>query len=426
MQFLHEILSDKQKKLEQTKIFYEFMCGCTKYKEESGMKKLVSMLLVMLLVLGVFGATAESQFKGQIKIGVSCAMTGDVPLEGERVKQTVSMAFEECNAAGGIDGYELVAIFEDDANNSNTAVNVVNKFGSDESIIAMIGPHRSTNIAATQDIIKRYKIPTLSGGTSVSYYTYKEEGNDYIFRTRPSDSAVPILTIKFAHETLGCTKYAILYDNDDYGNGARGVMEEFFASDEAKTMGIEAVAMQGFNTGDKDMYAQLLAAQEAGADVIIGWCHDAEAAIITRGFKELGLDESMKLVGCSSWANTAFYDLLDASLPVGTYATIDYIAVNPEPFAAEFCKKFVDKYGVEPENMAGCYYDAALILIDSLKRAAETGEITRESVKDALTVQPEIEGNQGTLYADGIDMIHCTNFIENTADGVVYIARASL
>ena len=382
------------------------------------MKRLLAVGMTVLLLLGIMGGAMAEEFVGQIYVGISCAMTGDVPLEGERVRQAVSLAFEEANEKGGINGYEVVGIFEDDANTANTAVNVINKFGGDEKIVASIGPHRSASLLAVEQICERYGLPTLSGGTSTSFY---ELDNPYIFRIRPSDSLVPVVATRFCIEELGFTKIGLIYNNDDYGNGAKEVIEEYVSGLE----NVELVALQGHNTGDKDMYAQLLACKDAGAEVIIGWTHVAEAAIIARQYKELGLEESIQFLGCSSWCNTAFYDLVDESIPDGTYATVDYTTVNPNPFPAEFTAKFIERYGVEPENMAGCYYDAALILLDSLQRAADAGEVTRESVRDALATQPEIDGNQGTLYADGIDMVHATCIIRNAGSTPEFIAIAS-
>lgn len=50
--------------------------------------------------------------------------------------------------------------------------------------------------------------------------------------------------------------------------------------------------------------------------------------------------------------------------------------------------------------MAAAYHDIAKIACDAIKRAAQTGKITRESVRNALadTSAEALTGNQGSLY----------------------------
>lgn len=98
-----------------------------------------------------------------IKIGVSAAITGAAPLDGERTMQGIEMAVEEINAAGGVNGRPLEMIVEDDQNTANIAVNVVNKLVNDPEIVAIIGPHRSANAMATEQIMADAKIPFLTG-----------------------------------------------------------------------------------------------------------------------------------------------------------------------------------------------------------------------------------------------------------------------
>lgn len=377
-------------------------------------KKVVAALLALGMVMSTGAAAYAADEQETIYVGISCALTGDVPMEGERVQQTVQMAFDEVNEAGGINGMMLEGLFEDDSNTSNTAINVINKFGSDERIVLSIGPHRSASVLAVEALVKEYELPLITGGSSKTFY---DLDNPYLFRIRGSDTLVARQAAQYCVENVG-KKIGLIYNNDDYGNGAKQVIEEYLAETDA-----ELVAAEGHNTGDKDMTGQLLKCQEAGADVIIGWTHIDEAAVITRQYKELGLDEDIKFVGCSSWANSAYYQLLDETAPDGIYATVDFTVANPDPFAAEFTEKFTEKYGVEPENMAGCYYDAALVAIDAIQRAADSGEVTRASVWEALqNSAAPIAGNQGELYLgdNGMDFIHQVVIIQNENNTPVY------
>src|SRR5271163_4578556 len=60
-------------------------------------------------------------------------------------------------------------------------------------------------------------------------------------------------------------------------------------------------------------------------------------------------------------------------------------------------ERFTKKYGQQPENYSITAYDAALVILDAIKRVAASGkEVTREAIRDAMqtarvkTIQGEV------------------------------------
>src|SRR5260370_5578335 len=81
----------------------------------------------------------------------------------------------------------------------------------------------------------------------------------------------------------------------------------------------------------------------------------------------------------------------------GWYEAIAGPDIRENPEAAPVSERFVKKYGQQPENYSITAYDAALIILDAVKRVAASGkEVTREAVRDAMqtahvkTLQGEI------------------------------------
>jgi branched-chain amino acid transport system substrate-binding protein len=81
----------------------------------------------------------------------------------------------------------------------------------------------------------------------------------------------------------------------------------------------------------------------------------------------------------------------------GWYATIAAPNILENPDAAPIIERFVKKYGQQPDNYSITAYDAALVILDAVKRVAASGkEPTREAVRDAIqsahvkTLQGEI------------------------------------
>jgi branched-chain amino acid transport system substrate-binding protein len=79
----------------------------------------------------------------------------------------------------------------------------------------------------------------------------------------------------------------------------------------------------------------------------------------------------------------------------GWYGTIASPHVVGDQKAQQFVDAYFRKYGKAADDYTITAYDAALVLIDAIKRVAATGKpVTREAVRDALDTSkvPTIQG----------------------------------
>ena len=350
--------------------------------------------LVLIAALGFAGGSKEStSAKADIIIGVSTAITGPAPLEGERTKQGLALAEEEINNAGGVLGRKIKLVIEDDQNTVNVAVNSVNKLLS-QDVVALIGPHRSNCAMAVQQTVAKEKIAYLTGGTSPKLTALK---NPYLFRVRASDGLVAKIAAKFAMEELKAKNIGILFNNDEYGTGARDVIMDF-----GKANGLTIVA-EGHNTGDKDMTGQVLKMKNGNVDSIIVWTHVPESAIIVRQLKELNV--KAPVVGGPTFTNQAFLGLAAAPEIEGCFSTTDFADDNPDAKVQAFVTKFKSRYGnAVPETFSSTYYDALYLVVDAIKRAGSTD---REAVRKALVETKSLQGVMSNNWANASnEMIH--------------------
>ena len=362
------------------------------------MKRFVSMLLALLLVFtcaacsstkteqtsdsakttAETAATETEASAGNtaastdpIRIGVSAAITGAAPLDGERSVQGIKMAVSEINAAGGVLGRPLEIVVEDDANDSATAVNVVNKLVSDQSIVALLGPHRSANAMAVEGIVAQAEIPYLTGASSPSLV--EKVSNPWLFRIRGSDSFVGQIN-----------------NNDDYGVGGRDVVVKYLTD-----AGYEPLVVEGHNTNDTDMSGAVTKCINAGIDCLIVYTHDPEAAILTRQMNEMGLD--VPIVGPTTFSLPTYLSLVTAEETEGFYSVADFVADNPDELVQKFYNSFVETYDVEPDLFAAAYYNGVYILADAITRA---GAADRASIQKALLETKDLPSVYGTLYSN--------------------------
>lgn len=319
-----------------------------------------------------------------IKVGVSNMVTGPMAAGGLRMKQAITMAFEEINAAGGVlDGRPLEMVLVDDAGTPTGAVNAVNKILGD-NVSVSIGPHTSPMASATQEIYRKAGVPFISAATSPALL---DAENPYFFRISVSDGAVGPAMVQFAMEKFSAKKIGALYDTDDYGVAANAATKTY-----CEENGIEYYS-EGFTSGDKDLTSQLSKIKGWGPDVVFDFSHDAEAALIVRQLDELGMGD-LPHVAPNALAQSQTYDLCDATQLAGTYASTDFYADETNENMKAFLDAFEARWGEEVERYAAMYYTAAYLAADAIERA---GSDKPEDIRQALSETKDFEAIFGTL-----------------------------
>ncbi len=338
------------------------------------------------------GETANEETTGgtasgdPIKIGVIYSATGTMAGRGEYMKNSITMAVNEINQAGGILGRQIQLVMEDDQSDQTTAINMMNKMGSDKNIVAVFGPHTSTNAIAVSNTVMDYKIPYFTGGTSAKLLTL---GNDYMFKVRCNDTVVVNSAMKFVTDTLKAKKIGIMYINDEFGVGGRDLMVKY-----CEDNNLEYVETN-HNATDQDLTSQIMQMKQANVDALIAWSSNV-CPIVARQTSELGFDKPIIM-------NSGFggQDVLD-SLPVevtnGKYAAADMTAEDPDPIVADFVKKFQDAFGVKPlGDWSASYYGAMKMLAKAIENG---GAADRESIKKAMYEIKDFDAPLGKLVAD--------------------------
>lgn len=331
------------------------------------------------------GAAAESTTTGApIKVGVSNMVTGPMAAGGLRMKQAITMAFEEINAAGGVlGGRPLEMVLVDDTGTPTGAVNAVNKILG-ENVSVSIGPHTSPMASATQELYRKAGVPFVSAATSPKLLDAK---NPYFFRISVSDGAVGPAMVEFAKEKFSAKKIGALYDTDDYGVAANNATKAY-----CEANGIEYYS-EGFTSGDKDLTSQLSKLKGWGPDVIFDFSHDAEAALIVRQLDELGMGD-LPHVGPNALAQSQTYDLCDAKQLEGTYASTDFYADTTSESMNKFLDAFQARWGEDVERYAAMYYTASYLVADAIERA---GSDKPEDIRKALSETKDFDAVFGKL-----------------------------
>ncbi|MBQ4100590.1 MAG: ABC transporter substrate-binding protein [Oscillospiraceae bacterium] len=358
------------------------------------MKKLLALVLVAVLALTTLTACGDTSSEAgnneaatEVKVGVLAPLTGDVAVYGTAVKNGVELAFEEINAAGGINGATLVASIYDEKGDVAEAVNAYNKLSSEE-IVALIGDVTSKPSIAVAEIAADERMPMITPtGTAAAITTY----GDNIFRACFLDPFQGSIMAKFAVENLEAAKVAVLYNtSDDYSQGVANAFKET-----AEAKGAKVVGFEGYAAGDKDFKTQLTKIQKETPDVIFVPDYYNTVALIVSQAREIGYEGVM--CGADGWDGVLGVVTEDKlSVLDNCYFSNHYSTTDTAEVVVNFLKNYEDKYGEAPNAFAALGYDAAYALADALKNAKS---FDHEDVIAAIKAV-SIEGVTGPIKFD--------------------------
>ncbi|MCI8274140.1 MAG: ABC transporter substrate-binding protein [Lachnospiraceae bacterium] len=317
-----------------------------------------------------------------VTFGLSCAITGNFPLAGERTLQGVQMAVDEINAAGGVLGKKLEFVYEDDGNDPTQAVTVVTKL-LNEDICGMIGPHTTTNCLAVQELVGETKIPYITGGSGIKIAAAE---NPWVFQCRPSDGMNGIVAADFAVKELGAKKVGVFFNNNDFGVGGRDAVTA-----ELDKLEVEYITL-GHNSGDTDMTSQLMQFISEGIDTMILWTDDAEDVVVARQAYELGLEANV--ITSAGVVMEQVLSQMEPEYVEGWYSVTDFVPANEDPVVSKFVEDFKALYDIEPELYASAYYGAVKFLAAAIEKA---GSDDPAAIRDAMAELKDVNGPTGTL-----------------------------
>ena len=338
---------------------------------------MVSAVLVSMMACG--GETESSSDGGEkasaggsdtITIGASLPMTGSVALNGEMILEGIQMAVDECNEAGGIDGKEVVIDAQDDQAEPNQAASVANMMSADEKIVAIIGSLKSSCTLAAAPIYEEAGVVALSPDSSSPEVT---NAGEYIFRIKNSDVVLAQTMAKGAISD-GHTKFAILYENNDYG---AGVLEQSqIAIEEA---GCEIVCTESILTGEQTDFSSIISKiRESGADAILMGVDYNESGLVMKQMKDAGLD--LPRYATDGLFTDAFIEV-GGEAADGTTVLTSFITSDQSENVQNFIKKYQEKYdGEMPSIFQAEGYDCGKIVIEAIENAGTD----RKSIRDYM------------------------------------------
>ena len=327
------------------------------------MKKFLSFALALVMLFGAcaaFSSCGGNEDENVIVIGGVGPLTGTAASYGISVKQGATLAVEEINANGGINGMQIRFLFEDDKALEADALSAYNSL-MDNGMQVTIGATTSGSNQAILAPVKEDGILLVT--PSASSMTSIDAPN--AFRICFNDNAQGQAAAKYIGDHMtDIKKVAIIYDtSSDY---SKGLMTSFKAQAQADNK-FEIVAETSFDStaGSATFATQIANINSSGAELLFMPLYYSEAyAIISQASSTL---QGIKYFGCDGFDGILGIDNVDTSLLENVNILTPFVADEN----SDFVKNYKAKYNSTPDQFAADAYDA----IYAIKAAVEKANV---------------------------------------------------
>ena len=356
--------------------------------------------LVGALAVHARSATAADK---TVKVGINLPFTGADAHDAELIKDGAMLAIDEANAQGGVGGYKIDVLQLDDGTatagqyDPAQAATNARKMVADKEVVAAIGPQMSGSGKAMSPILSQGDLATITPSSTNPDITdpkfagqYRPKGKPIYFRTVTTDAFQGPNMANYYADTLKVKSVYVLDDSGAYGVGIADTFQK-----QAEKRGIKVLGRDQLNPRETDYTTTLTKIKSLNPDALYyGGVAQAGVKLVKQSY-----DVLPKMIKGGGDGMYGAEILRGAGFPAaeGWYATIAAPNILESPDAAPVIERFAKKYGQQPENYSITAYDAALVVLDAIKRVAASGkEVTRDAVRDAMqtshvkTIQGEV------------------------------------
>lgn len=343
-----------------------------------GARWITLVVAAAVLALPVAGWAAES-----FVIGLNTTLSGPAAAYGLHYKMGAEMARDEINAAGGINGAKLELIIDDNKLSPTEAVAIGKKtlLRAHATIVGISG----SAFLAVMPVAAELKVPIVAAALGTIALT--EAKNPWVFRVNGNDRVHGRVAADYLVEQLKKKKIAIIHDSSDYAVGGMSSVKA-----RLKSHGLEPVAVESFNLGELDFSPHALRLNNSGAEAVVVWTYQKEAALILKKMTQIGYPGQMMLG--SAVDTDTFAELAGAEAHNIPYA-IYFFADPKDPRMNAFIKKFQERFKTMPDLYSVGTYDTVYLIADAFRK----GGYDKEKIRLALRAT-KFDGIAGAVEFD--------------------------
>jgi len=313
--------------------------------------------LALLLAAAAAVASAPAMAADPIKIGVPIAQSppGSV-VQGVQVKDGLEIVKEMINKQGGVNGQPISLLYEDD------------KLITRDKVVAIVGPHQSSNCLAEIEVAKRYDIPYVN--TNCWSDDIRKKGYKQVFNPANYNSRVAF-AMSETLGGLGVKRVVAFCENTDYGIGqAKAVAEAL----KKKAPNVE-YHFETLDRTSKDFTPAIVPLRSNPPDAVLLMMLPPAAYIVMNQLYEQGVAPSEK-----TWlydgAGLGDYPDFWQNVKEAGKNLIEFGLYHPDmgvpKLGQEVGKAYHERTKHEPNRLIYQAADSLLLIVDAIKNAKST------------------------------------------------------
>lgn len=327
--------------------------------------KLLCLALSIAMMLSCFAACGSNYTADNTEfvIGVSGPLTGPAANYGIAVKNSAQMAVDEINAAGGLDGVKFKFVMKDD---KHDAANVAGNYAT---LLEEEGMQVSLGTVTTAPGLEFSK---LSKEDNVFFLTPSASGDDIPaadngFQMCFADGNQGTVAADFVNNNVKEKKIGIFYKSDD--PYSKGIYDKFKATIDSKFEVVEAPF-----TGDGTNFETQISTLKDCKFLFMPIYYDPATVFMTQAKGKIANDAIY--YGCDGFDGIATKEGFDINAIPQEVSMLSHFDSNAKTgAAAEFVKKYVEKYGKTTLNQFGASaYDCVYAIYNAMKKAKDAGK----------------------------------------------------
>lgn len=345
------------------------------------------------------------------KVGLILPLTGEGSIAGQSILQGVQLAVAQ--AGVNPEGRPFRLSIKDSAGDPVRARAAVVRLALDDKVVAIVGPVFSETAREAAAEAHRLRVPLV---VPFAHAQGIPESSPYVFRNSLTNQAQGTYLARYAVESLGLKRFAILYPDDSYGNDLKTIL-----ANEVEALGGQVLLQVPYDPKANDFSDPIQALGGVSDEEIekLDPDHDEgpaltsplpvsettppieyDALFIPGYFDKVGLlapqlafynVTGVALLGGNGWNSPELLTIGEHYVE-GAIFVDGFFSGSARPEVKAFVDNFRLTFGNEPDILAAQAFDAAGLVLKILKE----GAASREQLREGLLTIESYPGVSGT------------------------------
>jgi branched-chain amino acid transport system substrate-binding protein len=308
-----------------------------------------------------------------IKVGFAVDQTGLYSFAGVPSKRGATLAADEINASGGINGRKIELVDGDAGSEQQQTKSLMTKYASDPSFLAVLGPSSSAIAPSIAPVVNALKIPAIGPTVSSPVYTDK---NEWTFKMGANPDGVGLKLCDVVKQE-GLKRIAIMVTRDNVGQvGYKDTAVKCLPG-----AGAQVVTVQQASDATDDyssFISNIKSKNPDGIFTLLSGQRSAQFEVQARG---AGIPSSVGFFGPNTVTGADFMKIGKKDVE-GTVGVTEYFPGTATDLNKKFVAAYAEKYNAVPDNYAAQGYASMSLLAAGIKAAGDN--VTRESIRDGM------------------------------------------